>query len=54
MICHSCRSGADWNGKWRDSGHAADLYAAESAHAKCDGCDCQHAVGAESLKVRPL
>ena len=54
MICQPCINGSTWNRKWRDSGHSADLFAAEAEHAKCEGCCCQHSVGADSLKVVPL
>ena len=56
MICNPCLKGGQWNTKWRMFQDPTALVLAERLHGECDGdsrCCCQHAVGAESLKVMP-
>lgn len=51
MICRMCLQGGRANKAWREHGSAFNLDQAREAHSMCTGCDCQHAVGADSLVV---
>ena len=53
MICRMCVQGSKWNRAWRAGGGAHFLNQAGEAHGMCTGCDCQHAVGVDSLTVMP-
>jgi hypothetical protein len=54
MICQPCLNGATHNKAWRAGGGALFLDLAAADHARCKGCSCQHAIGADSLVVTPL
>lgn len=51
MICKPCIDGAKHNRAWRAGGGSMFLDLAEGAHGECTGCECQHAVGVDSLVV---
>lgn len=53
MMCVACVEGAKHNRVWRSGGGASFLDLAAAAHARCNGCTCQHAIGADSLVVTP-
>jgi hypothetical protein len=54
MICQPCLNGATHNKAWRAGGGQTFLDLAAADHARCKGCSCQHAIGADSLVVTPL
>ena len=57
MVCSHCRLGGDLNQlgvSLREQGSADDANEAfdraDSVHAQCVGCDCQHMTGTTALK----
>lgn len=53
MTCQHCIDGAKHNRAWRAGGGTHFLDLAADCHARCKGCTCQHAIGADSLVVTP-